>query len=222
MGRAVRLALLLLKPALLPLAVLLLIGLATSTQASGKEKVGTSWWLQVVEPSGEPLVSIPMPVGAGWCLAWNHSVEGFAVHDCYRNQAGRMVLERSHLPDFAAGLDHIPGRGRQISDGRGGYWIEDINEPVPGNRYRLRVGSSKVNHRLVSHGEPGLRRLLSQRQEDAEQAGCEVLAPGQEAGSKTAAGTRAALAISLSNLAANQGVTVRLVPRTSCYSSDAP
>jgi hypothetical protein len=54
-----------------------------------------------------------------------------------------MVLVRAHLPDFAAGLDHIPGRGRQVSDGQGGYWILDIDEPVPGNAYVLRPGRAR-------------------------------------------------------------------------------
>ena len=89
-----------------------------------------------------------MPDGAGWCLLWNHSVAGFQVSDCYVNDGGRMVLKRSHLPDFAAGLDHIPGRGRQVSDGQGGYWIEDLDEPVPGNAYVLRTGGPSVDHRL--------------------------------------------------------------------------
>ncbi len=83
-----------------------------------------------------------------WCVLWRHSVQGFEVADCYLNRAGDMVLDRSHLPDFAAGLDHIPGRGVQLSDGMGGYWIEDLNEPVPGNAYILRPGSMKVDHRL--------------------------------------------------------------------------
>ncbi|WP_431025483.1 DUF1850 domain-containing protein [Halomonas sp. H5] len=109
--------------------------------------------LAVISERGETLLSLPMPEGAGWCLEWNHSVAGFPVLDCYRHRQGRMVLERSHLPDFAAGLDHIPGRGRQVSDGRGGYWIEAIDEPVPGNAYRLRVGAMDVDHRLVVDGE---------------------------------------------------------------------
>jgi hypothetical protein len=50
-----------------------------------------------------------------------------------------MVLS-AHLPDFAAGLDTFPGRGRQVSDGQGGYWILDIDEPVPGDAYVLRPG----------------------------------------------------------------------------------
>ena len=105
--------------------------------------------LEVRDRSDTLLVSLPMPQGEGWCLEWNHSVEGFPVLDCYRNEHGRMVLESSHQPDFAAGLGHVPGRGRQVSDGHGGYWIKDIHEPVPGDRYLLRVGAPRVNHRLV-------------------------------------------------------------------------
>lgn len=98
--------------------------------------------------SGEILASLPLDKGAGWCVLWNHSVQGFEVEDCYEDRDGDMVLVRSHLPDFAAGLDHIPGRGRQISDGLGGYWIEEINEPVPGNAYILRPGRPAVDHRI--------------------------------------------------------------------------
>ena len=89
-----------------------------------------------------------MPDGAGWCVLWHHSVKGFEVSDCYENRAGQMVLVRAHLPDFAAGLDHIPGRGRQVSDGQGGYWILDIDEAVAGNAYVLRPGRGIVDHRL--------------------------------------------------------------------------
>jgi hypothetical protein len=97
---------------------------------------------------GTEIARLPVPEGAGWCVLWHHSVEGFEVKDCYENRAGRMVLVRAHLPDFAAGLDHIPGRGRQVSDGQGGYWILDIDEPVPGDAYVLRPGAGAVNHRL--------------------------------------------------------------------------
>jgi len=109
--------------------------------------------LEVRDRSDSLLVGLSVPQGEGWCLKWNHSVEGFPVLDCYRNEHGRMVLERSHQPDFAAGLGHVPGRGRQVSDGHGGYWIKDIHEPVPGDRYLLRVGAPRVNHRLVREGK---------------------------------------------------------------------
>lgn len=98
--------------------------------------------------TGRILAVFDVPQGAGWCILWHHSVQGFEVADCYENRDGRMVLVRAHLPDFAAGLDHIPGRGRQISDGHGGYWIEDIDEAVPGNAYVLRPGAGFVDHRI--------------------------------------------------------------------------
>jgi hypothetical protein len=94
------------------------------------------------------LAVFDVPEGSGWCVLWQHSVQGFEVSDCYENRDGRMVLVRAHLPDFAAGLDHIPGRGVQVSDGQGGYWIEDIDEPVPDNAYILRPGAGFVDHRI--------------------------------------------------------------------------
>jgi hypothetical protein len=107
--------------------------------------------LTVTSPSGELLVGFDLSEEAGWCVLWNHSVAGFDVRDCYRYEEGAMLLTSHHTPDFAAGLGHLPGRGRLESDGHGGYVIEDIDEPVPGNRYLLRVGSPAVNHR-IAHG----------------------------------------------------------------------
>lgn len=97
---------------------------------------------------GREIARLDVPVGSGWCVLWRHSVQGFEVSDCYENRDGRMVLVRSHLPDFAAGLGHIPGRGTQVSDGAGGYLILDIDEPVPGDAYVLRPGLAPVDHRL--------------------------------------------------------------------------
>lgn len=97
---------------------------------------------------GSEIARLPVADGTGWCVLWHHSVQGFEVADCYENREGRMILVRSRQPDFAAGLGHIPGRGRQVSDGQGGYWIMDIDEAVPGNAYVLRPGSARVDHRL--------------------------------------------------------------------------
>lgn len=102
---------------------------------------------------GTEIARFDIADGEGWCLHWRHSVQGFEVEDCYENRDGRMVLVRSHQPDFAAGLGHIPGRGRQVSDGAGGYWILDIDEPVSGDAYVLRAGSMAVDHRLRAGDE---------------------------------------------------------------------
>jgi hypothetical protein len=104
--------------------------------------------LTATRDDGTVIARLPVPDGAGWCVLWRHSVKGFEVADCYENRRGRMVLTHAHLPDFAAGLDHIPGRGQQVSDGTGGYLILGIDEPVPGNAYVLRPGLGAVDHRL--------------------------------------------------------------------------
>lgn len=105
--------------------------------------------LEVLRENGESVFSQHLDEGARWCLHWHHSVQGFLVRDCYRVVDGRMMLERSHQPDFAAGLGHIPGRGDMTSAPEGGYWIENINEFVENNCYRLRVGARGVDHTLV-------------------------------------------------------------------------
>ncbi|MCB1389972.1 MAG: DUF1850 domain-containing protein [Rhodobacteraceae bacterium] len=98
--------------------------------------------------TGDVLARLPVADGGRWSVLWHHSVDGYEVEDVYEDRGGDMVLIRSHLPDFGAGLGHIPGRGRQTSDGQGGYWIEDIDEAVPGNAYVLRPGRAPVNHRI--------------------------------------------------------------------------
>ena len=104
--------------------------------------------LVATREDGAQIARFDLPEGGTWCVLWHHSVKGFEVADCYRNRGGRMVLAWSHLPDFAAGLDHIPGRGRQVTDGQGGYFIVDIDEAVPGDAYVLRPGAGAVDHRL--------------------------------------------------------------------------
>lgn len=106
--------------------------------------------LEALGADGHLIGALTIPRGDGWCLHWNHSVTGDPVADCYRNDAGRMTLSHAFQPDFAAGLGHFPGRGVFRPGLDGGYLIDAIDEPVPGNAYRLRVGAPRVDHRLVS------------------------------------------------------------------------
>lgn len=131
------------------LMALLFICMPFAEAGASSASASASWRLSVTTEQGETLVDEQAPVGARWCIEWKHSVKHFTVLDCYRNVAGVMQLERSHQPDFAAGLGHVFGRGEQVSDGQGGYWINAIDEPVAHNRYLLRVGSPAVNHQVV-------------------------------------------------------------------------
>ncbi len=109
--------------------------------------------LTVTTAAGERLVALDLAGAPDWCVLWNHSVAGFEVRDCYTHKDGVMLLVSSVAPDFAAGLGHIPGRGKLESDGHGGYLISAIDEPVPGNAYSLRVGSEQVDHRILHGGK---------------------------------------------------------------------
>ena len=104
-----------------------------------------------VETAAGAILQLDIAEGEGWCLRWNHSVTGGAVADCFANRGGRMVLDRSYLHDTAAGLGEVSGRGRMRPADKGGYWIEAIDEPIPGNALPLRVGRPSTGHR-ITHG----------------------------------------------------------------------
>lgn len=130
-------------------AALLLLYLTLFVGSAGAQ---TTPYLVVTGPEDQELVRVPLADEPRWHLAWHHSVTGILVRDFYEVRDGTMVLTHSHTPAFDAGLGHLPGRGRAESDGRGGYWIRDLNEPVPGNAYWLRVGAPRVGHTLVHDG----------------------------------------------------------------------
>lgn len=108
--------------------------------------------LQIVDDRHSVLAQLPLAKGAQFCLRWNHSVTGGKVADCFEIAAGKLILDRSYLHDYAAGLGSIPGRGVVRAAKGGGYWIEDMHEPVADNLLRLRVGSPAVDHRLDGPG----------------------------------------------------------------------
>lgn len=126
-----------------PLLAALLIPAAAPAGQDGQA-------LQVLGAGGATLAMLPLAPDGGFCLRWNHSVTGGKVADCFVIVEGRMVLKRSYLHDYAAGLGEVAGRGHVRPAEGGGYWIEDIDEPISGNRLPLRVGAPAVDHRLTS------------------------------------------------------------------------
>lgn len=109
--------------------------------------------------SGQEIARLAAPEGGEWCLSWAHSVTGGAVADCMALRGGVAVLTRSFLHDAAAGLGDLPGRGRMRPAEGGGYWIEEINEALPPEGLRLRIGPPVVGHVLTS---PAGRLALSE------------------------------------------------------------
>jgi len=124
--------------------------------------------LVVETRDGVRLGQLAFDDGAEICLYWAHSVTGGAVSDCFENRQGHMVLTRSYLHDFAAGLGEIAGRGTIRAAEGGGYWIDGIDEALDTNGLTLRVGAPHVGHVLGSDQQtlhlsaiaPGLRVTL--------------------------------------------------------------
>jgi hypothetical protein len=124
-------------------ACVLSVAALAAPQAGAATLLVTAW-------EGGELARLSAPDPGEWCLHWAHSVTGGAVADCFAARGGVLVLTRSYLHDFAAGLGHIPGRGTMRSAEGGGYWIEGIDEPMPEGGLVLRIGTPRVGHRLVS------------------------------------------------------------------------
>lgn len=154
-----------------PLALGLAVGLACAAgpaAAAAPDGAPASPVLEVIDGEGRVRAAEPLGPEGRWCLVWNHSVTGIEVADCFRAEAGRLVLEASHQPDFAAGLGAVPGRGSVRSDGAGGYVIEGIEAAMPEEGLAIRRGGAAVNHRLrlgyaerpLPPGAPGERLLL--------------------------------------------------------------
>jgi hypothetical protein len=104
--------------------------------------------LQVADAQGRAVAEMPFD-GGEICLTWAHSVTGGAVADCFAPRDGQLVLVGSYLHDYAAGLGEVAGRGRVIPAEGGGYWIVEIDEPMPPGGLPLRVGPARVGHKLT-------------------------------------------------------------------------
>lgn len=105
--------------------------------------------LVVETQAGLEIGELAFAPGQDICLTWAHSVTGGPVADCFSNKDGVLTLKRSYLHDFAAGLGEVTGRGTLRSATGGGYWIDAIDEAIPGNALRLRVGAPRVGHVLT-------------------------------------------------------------------------
>lgn len=112
--------------------------------------------LVTLEPTGdgpgETIARVPLRDEPTWEIRWRHSVAGIVIRDVFAWRDGQMLLTDTLTPQLdVAGLGHTPGRGTLRDDGAGGYWIADMDEPIRGNAYWVRIGSERAPTVLV-HG----------------------------------------------------------------------
>lgn len=132
-------------------AALLAAGLGAAGGAAAAAEAAEAPVLEVLDREGAVLARLALGTAGSFCLHWRHSVTGGAVADCFRAAGTGLVLERSFLHDFAAGLGEVPGRGVARAAAGGGYWIEGIDEALP-DGVTLRVGRAGVGHRIEADG----------------------------------------------------------------------
>jgi hypothetical protein len=108
--------------------------------------------LYLTNDAGSALLTLSLARAPNWEIEWRHSVTGMTVRDSYTWRQGELVLLESHVPQLdAAGFGDTPGRGTLESDGAGTV-IRNLNEPIPGDRLTLRVGSLAHPTTLIHDG----------------------------------------------------------------------
>jgi hypothetical protein len=109
--------------------------------------------LRVTLADGTPLYAIALNNEPTWTLRWLHSVANTPVSDTFAWRNGTMLLtdHRTEHLDIA-GLGYTPGRGELRDDGKGGHWVANIDEAIPGNTHRFIIGSAGTNMALVHGG----------------------------------------------------------------------
>lgn len=114
------------------------------------------WPALRVSHDGQVLALLP---GRHVTVSYVHSIDGLPVEEDLRAQDGRLVVERTRLVQFGAGMGQVVGEGHGRSEGR--WWVVDDLDRDVGPELLLRVGAERVDHRLrTSRTELALSRCL--------------------------------------------------------------
>lgn len=83
-------------------------------------------------------------------ISYVHSIDGLPIEEDLRVRDGELIVERTRLRQFGAGMGQIEGEGRGYADGS--WWVvDDLDRPI-GPDLLLRVGSPRVDHRVRAGG----------------------------------------------------------------------
>lgn len=96
-----------------------------------------------VTHGGDVLAELPED---HFTVSYVHSIDGLPIEEDLRTQDGRLVVERTRLVQFGAGMGQIAGEGRGYAEGR--WWVVDDLDRDIGDELLLRVGVPRIDHRL--------------------------------------------------------------------------
>ncbi|GAA2098541.1 hypothetical protein GCM10009823_19860 [Brevibacterium salitolerans] len=101
-------------------------------------------WPAVTVSGGERTLAV---VGHDrFSISYVHSIDGLPIEEDLQVDEGRLVVERTRLRQFGAGMGQIEGHGHGRQEGR--WWvIDDMGRDI-GAEMHLRAGAPEVDHRL--------------------------------------------------------------------------
>lgn len=107
------------------------------------------WPALSVTPDGAAPGYLPVSADERFGLTFEHSVDHLPIEDWYHVESGSIVQDSTRLRQFGAGMGHIDGTG--TGRDAGDWWeIVDMNRMI--GDLVVRVGSARVDHRLVHPG----------------------------------------------------------------------
>lgn len=79
-------------------------------------------------------------------IAYVHSIDRLPIEEDLRREGDQLIVERTRLREFGAGMGHIAGQSNGRADGE--WWVvDDLARPI-GPQLLLRVGAPRVDHRI--------------------------------------------------------------------------
>lgn len=83
-------------------------------------------------------------------VSYVHSIDRLPIEEDLTIQEGEFVVERTRLRQFGAGMGQVEGEGRGYADGS--WWVVDDLDRSIGPELHLRVGATRIDHRLRAAG----------------------------------------------------------------------
>lgn len=117
------------------------------------------WPVLRVSSDGRVLALLP---GQHVTISYVHSIDGLPIEEDLRAEDGHLIVERTRLVQFGAGMGQVVGEGHGRAEGR--WWVVDDLDRDVGPEVLLRVGAEGVDHRIrTSRTELALSQCLPGR-----------------------------------------------------------
>lgn len=81
-------------------------------------------------------------------ITYVHSIDHLPIEEDLRVRDGELIVERTRLKEFGAGMGQIEGEGTGRAEGE--WWVIDDLDRVIGSELHIRAGAIGVDHRITN------------------------------------------------------------------------